>query len=155
MKRAHDLIGPGVDVVGVEPEIDFRQLGLEIGDAVAPGQAASHGQERLFVFRQLAEIFDHLKDGLHGFLHGRRDEGAGVDEHEVGLFRLVHGENGAQRAQQTFGVHAGFGAAKTLGIDTEHYSTFEQAWTCQQDWPEISLSAMKTAFRQGDSHDAA
>jgi hypothetical protein len=118
-----ELFGPAVDVISMEPEVDFRDFGAEVAYAVAAGQTASHSEEGAAALGHFGKIIDQFKDGLHRFLNGRCDESAGVEENEVGLERVVDSEDGAERAEQTFGVHTGLGTAETLRIDAEH-STF-------------------------------
>ena len=118
-----ELFGPAVDIVSMEPEVDFRHFGAQVAYAVAAGQTASHGKEGAAAFGHFRKIIDQFKDGLHGFLNSRSDESAGIEEDEIGLEWVVDSEDGAERTEQTFGVHTGLGTAETLRIDAEH-STF-------------------------------
>ena len=64
-----------------------------------------------------------LQDGGHGFLDGRGDEAAGVDEDEPGLGRIVHGLGRAEGGEEPLGIHAGFGTAQ--GDDENRYGAHE------------------------------
>ena len=118
-----ELFGPAVDIVSMEPEVDFRDFGAEVAYAVAAGQTSSHSEEGAAALGHFGKVVHHLKDGLDGFLNSGGYESAGVEEDEVGLERVANSEDGAERAEQTFGVHTGLGTAETLRIDAEH-STF-------------------------------
>ena len=61
-----------------------------------------------------------LEHGIYRLLLCVLYEGAGIYEHKVCLFGHIHGDDGPERSQQPFGIDAGLGAAKALGIDTEH-----------------------------------
>ena len=95
--HAHDAVDFG-DLVEQRVRIALREAARD----EQPLQAAG-----LFVLR-------HFKDGVDGFLLGRLDEAAGVDEDRVGLGRIgddLHAAR-AQHPQQVFRIHAILGAAQ-------------------------------------------
>ena len=91
------------DVAGAEDGVDLGDLGLQFV-AVAFGQAPGH-DERL-ARAGLLEL-GHLEDGIHRFLLGLVDEGAGVDDEHLGASRVA-GELVARllgQPEHDLGVH--------------------------------------------------
>ena len=107
--------GSGEDafkLAGADDGVDFGNVGADLV-AVALDQAAGNNQPR-----RLAAIGDlvlhHLEDGVDALLLGRVDEGAGIDDQDLGVFGAL-GELGAvvvQEAHHHFGVDEILGAAE-------------------------------------------
>ena len=109
-----ELGQPG-KIVHAHKEVHFGE-GRQQFLAVAGHQAAGHHQ----LFAGIGFLVaGQLQDGVQGLLGGRGDEGAGVDEHHLGLRRRVHHVPplAGQVAQHDLGVHQVFGTAQADGVE--------------------------------------
>ncbi len=89
-------------------------LGQEPGQFVAePLRQAAGNNEALAAILCRADL-GGFEDGVHAFLLGRVNEGAGVDDDGVGLGGIVGDLHAVleQGAEHDFGVHQVFGAAE-------------------------------------------
>ena len=112
---AGDHRGPLLKAAVVQPEIDLREFRGQLALMIAPHQTARHGQQR--AFGQVFDVRNGLRDGPHRFLGGGLDEGAGIDENQIGVFRRVHRDKlHAERPEKALGVDPVLGTAEACGI---------------------------------------
>ena len=112
--------GDAADEVDADEAVDFREAGDEVA-GVALGEAA--GDEEFLVGGDGALLPGAAggDDGVDGFLLGGVDEGAGVDDEEVGLLGGGAGVAGGEEvAKHDFGVDEVFGAAEGDDCDVGH-----------------------------------
>jgi len=113
-----DQVDDPVKLGGAEDRVHFRQLGQDL-PAVALGQAARDDQRPAAAAPlQLGE----LEDRVHRFLAGAVDEGAGVDDHALGVFgALGEREPGrGQHAEHELGVDLVLRAAEGGQVHAHH-----------------------------------
>ena len=109
-------VGQGGEIVDPDEEVDFREVFGQLR-AVALHQAAGHHQALGGI--ALLEA-GQIQDGVHRFFTGRLDEGAGIDQQEIGGRRRT-GDLPArpgEAPQHDFRVHQVLGAAQGHGVDT-------------------------------------
>ena len=92
--------------------VDFGDVGADLV-AIALDQAAGY-DETLGAAAVGYFVLDHLEDGVDGFLFGAVDEGAGVDDEDVGVFGAGRelGAAAMEQAHHDLGVDEVFGAAE-------------------------------------------
>ena len=99
----------GFEFAGAYDGVDFGDVGADLV-AVTLDQAAGY-DEALGAAAVGDLVLDHLEDGVDGFLLGGVDEGAGVDDEDVGVFG-AGGELGAAAMEQ---AHHDLGVDEVLG----------------------------------------
>jgi hypothetical protein len=113
--------GPGGEAGGGEDGFEFPGAyhGVDFGDvfldlvAVAFDQAAGD-DDALGLAAVLPLVLDHLEDGIDGLLLGGVDEGAGVDDDDLGVFGLgsKFASGLVEEAHHDLGVDQVLGAAE-------------------------------------------
>ena len=102
----------GFELAGADDGVDFGDV---LADLVAVALDEAAGNDELLGAAAVADlVLDHLEDGVDGFLLGGVDEGAGVDDEDVGVFG-AGGELAAgamEQAHHDLGVDEVFGAAE-------------------------------------------
>ncbi len=100
------------EFAGADHSVDLGDVGADFV-AVTLDQAAGY-DEALGAAAVGDLVLNHLEDGVDGFLLGGVDEGAGVDDEDVGVFG-AGGELGTaamEQAHHDLGVNEVLGAAK-------------------------------------------
>ena len=100
------------ELAGADDGVDLGNVGADLV-AIALDQAA--GDDEALGAAAVGDLMlDHLKDGIDALLLGGVDEGAGVDDEDLGVFGAL-GQLGAvvvKQAHHDLGVDEVFGAAE-------------------------------------------
>ena len=102
----------GFELAGANDGVYFRDVGADLV-AVTLDEAAGD-DDALGFAAVLLLVPDHLEDGVDGLLLGGVDEGAGVDDDDLGIFG-VRGEFGSVVVEEThhdLGIDEVFRAAE-------------------------------------------
>ena len=102
----------GFELAGAYYGVDFRDVGADF-IAVALNEAA--GDDEALGAAAVGDlVLNHLEDGVDGFLLGGVDEGAGVDDEDVGVFGAGGklGASAMEQAHHDLGINEVLGAAE-------------------------------------------